>query len=71
MCLARVSHASYWISARLDTEFAFVFVHSVRFVWVPCTIHGTYKYFFLAKTTLKLDLMALFTHLKIILLQYF
>ena len=27
--------------------------------------------FFLAKTTLKLGLMALFTHLKIILLQYF
>ena len=34
------------VSARLDTEFAFAFVHSVRFVWVPCTVHGTRKYFF-------------------------
>ena len=56
------------VSARLDTEFAFAFVHSVRFVWVPCTVHGTRKYFFPVKTTLKLGPTTLFIHLKIILL---
>ena len=40
-------------------------------MWVQCTIYETRKYFFLAKTTLKLGLTVLFTHLKIILLQYF
>ena len=38
---------------------------SVFFVWVPYTVHGTHKYFFSAKTTLKLGPTALFTHLKL------
>ena len=55
----------------MDTKFAFAFVHSMRFVWVPCTVHETRKYIFLTKTTLKLGSTILFTHLKIILLQCF
>ena len=42
------------------------------FWWVSCTVYGTCKYFFsFTKITLKLGPMILFTHLKIILLQYF
>ena len=41
------------------------------FQWVPCTVHGTCKYFFSTKTTLKLGPTTLFTYLKIILLQCF
>ena len=37
----------------------------------PCTVHGTYKFHFSATFSLKMDLMALFTYLKMILLQYF
>ena len=39
--------------------------------WVPCIVYWTCKYFFQQKKTLKLGPTALFTHLKIILLQYF
>ena len=55
------------------TLFFFLVVekHISAFQWVPCTIHGTHKPHFLAKFSLKMDLTALFTHLKIILLQYF
>ena len=38
---------------------------------VPCTIHKTYKPHFSAIFSLKMGLMALFTYLKFILLQYF
>ena len=55
----------------MDTEFAFAFVYSMRFVWVLCTVYETRKYIFLTKTTLKLGSTILFTHLKIILLQCF
>ena len=39
--------------------------------WVPCTIHKTHKSLFSTKLSLKINHTALFTHLKIILLQYF
>ena len=38
------------------------------FQWVLCTVHGTHKPLFSVKLSLKIGLMALFTHLKIILL---
>ena len=41
------------------------------FQWVLCIVHGTYKPLFSTKLSLKMDPIALFTHLKIILLQYF
>ena len=36
--------------------------------WVPCTVYGTHKHLFLTKLLLKMGPIALFTHLKIILL---
>ena len=39
--------------------------------WVPCTVYGTHKSHFSATFSLKMDSTVLFTHLKIILLQYF
>ena len=36
-----------------------------------CTVHGSYKLQFSVTFSLKMDLTVLFTHLKIILLQYF
>ena len=39
--------------------------------WVLCTVHGTYKFHFSATFSLKISLTALFTYLKIILLQCF
>ena len=41
------------------------------FQWVSYTVHGIHKLLFLTKLLLKISLTALFTHLKIILLQYF
>ena len=37
----------------MDTKFAFAFVHSMRFVWVTCTVHETCKYFFFNKNNFK------------------
>ena len=42
-----------------------------EFQWVPCTVRGTYKPLFPTKLSLKMSPTALFTHLKIILLQCF
>ena len=39
--------------------------------WVSCTVHNTHKLSNSTKLSLKLSFMALFTHLKIILLQCF
>ena len=58
------------ISLCLGSAFC-AFSNCAFLLWIQCTVHGTHKYFFLAKTTLKLGLTALFTHLKIILLHYF
>ena len=41
------------------------------FQWVLCTVHGTHKPLYSATFSLKMGLTALFTHLKIILLQCF
>ena len=41
------------------------------FQWVSCTVHETYKPLFSTKYSLKIGSTTLFTHLKIILLQYF
>ena len=49
----------------------YVFAGVWHFVWVLCSIYGTYKPLFLVKFSLKMGLTILFTHLKIILLQYF
>ena len=40
------------------------------FLWISCIVHMTRKSLIYAKFSLKLNLTALFTHLKIILLQY-
>ena len=40
-------------------------------MWVSCTVHEIHKLHFLAIFSLKIGFTALFTHLKIILLQYF
>ena len=71
------------LSIRLDTDekasiyvcifFFFFFFEkrdSVAFMllWVLCTIYGIHKPLFSAKLSLKIGLMALFIHLKIILL---
>ena len=39
--------------------------------WVMCTVHGTHKLHFSSIFSLKIGPTVLFTHLKIILLQYF
>ena len=39
--------------------------------WIPCTVHETHKNHFSATFSLKMSLTALFTYLKIILLQCF
>ena len=39
--------------------------------WVLCTVYETHKSHFSATFLLKIGLIVLFTHLKIILLQYF
>ena len=39
--------------------------------WVLCTVHGIHKPLFSTKLSLKMGLIVLFTHLKIILLQCF
>ena len=41
---------------------------TVHTSWVSCTVHETYKPYFSAIFSLKMGLMVLFTHLKIILL---
>ena len=57
--------------------FPFFFFFSWAFLWllaflvVQCTVHGTYKPLFSTKLLLKMGFTALFTHLKIILLQCF
>ena len=53
--------------------FFFLFGKSAfqHFQWVPCTVYGTHKSLFSHKLSLKMGLMILFTHLKIILLQCF
>ena len=60
-------HGIHYLLSRPNTELKFVTqvgpVHYSR--------HGTHKPFFSATSSLKIDLTALFTYLKIILLQYF
>ena len=41
------------------------------FQWIPCTVHGTHKHIFSVKFSLKIGHTALFTYLKMILLQCF
>ena len=48
-----------------------LFNHFLTYKWVLYTIYETYKYHFSIIFSLKIDLTVLFTHLKIILLQYF
>ena len=48
-----------------------LFSHISAHQWVPCTVHKTHKPHFLAIFLLKIGPTVLFTHLKIILLQYF
>ena len=61
-----------WIQLfpRLRLHFFFflkrVSVAMVVFLWVRCTVHETYKLLFSTKLSLKMSLIALFTHLKII-----
>ena len=66
-----------WVFAFSNFFFFFLaaqFEFSINFKphkWVPCTIHETRKPHFSATFSLKMGLKVLFTHLKIILLQYF
>ena len=73
------------LSIHLDTEFGafrsafslffFFFwkdcVAIMNFQWVPCIVHETHKPLYSANFSLKISPTALFTYLKIILLQYF
>ena len=52
-------------------EFGLISAHLCLCQWVTCAIHGTHKLSNSVKFSLKLGSTALFTHLKIILLQYF
>ena len=64
-----------WIQLSHICVFVFFWKHVsvavVVFQWVLCTIHETHKLLFSTKLSLKIGPMALFTHLKNILLQYF
>ena len=59
------------LSMGLDTNASVFVLSHAFFVSVQCTVHGTRKYRFQYIFFLKLDFIVLFTHLKIILLQYF
>ena len=62
----------YFFNIRLDLFFIEgVYVAVVVFQWVPCIVYRTHKPLFSTKLSLKMGLTALFTHLKIILLQCF
>ena len=56
------------ITSAFHIFFFFLRIALTEFQWVSCTIHGTHKPLFSTKLSLKMDLTALFTHLKIILL---
>ena len=80
-CDPSVSHG---LKLGLDTDekervcvcvsFFFFFEHFMTVVshqWIQCTVYETHKLFFSATFSLKISPTVLFTHLKIILLQYF
>ena len=61
-------------SVCLDSASAYTFFFFLPFFahqWVSCTVHKTHTPYFLVIFSLKIGLTVLFTHLKIILLQYF
>ena len=65
---------TYGVCGSSLSIFSFFFFFN-RNLWLfscePCTVHGTHKHHFLATFSLKMSPTALFTHLKIILLQCF
>ena len=73
------SYYSFGFSLSVSSVYVFFFFSFLKHVslalgtvqWVPCTVHETHKPLFSTKNSLKMGLMALFTHLKIILLQCF
>ena len=81
--LSKVFHLSYFISKQTHPQYAFgqSFFSlrlrlRLRFVFFGfflemCISDGIYKHLSLPKVSLKMDLIVLFTHLKIILLHYF
>ena len=60
-----------WKQLITPVSFFFFLRNTVAVQWVPCAVHETHKPLFSIKFLLKMDSMTLFTHLKIILLQYF
>ena len=76
LLLVACSGSSFRLSCLTANEFFFFFFHvntdaHLRFFCRSRALFTGPASTFFAKTTLKLGLMALFTHLKIILLQYF
>ena len=62
----RCGYCSWTVATLFDFSINFL-----SYQWVPCTVHGTYKFHFSSIFSLKMDLTVLFTYLKIILLQCF
>ena len=60
-----------WKQLITPASFFFFLRNTVTIQWVPCAVHETHKSLFSINFLLKMDSMTLFTHLKIILLQYF
>ena len=77
-CLSKISIQFSTLRTRLDNDemhlFFFFFLRSTflwlwwLFQWVTCIVHVTHKPLFSTKLSLKIGPMALFIHLKIILL---
>ena len=71
----------FFFLARVSGDKRLLFMNSSRTIWlfnpflahqwIPCTVHKTHKSHFSTTFSLKMGLTVLFTHLKIILLQYF
>ena len=68
---AKLAVSKRTFSLRLDSIYVTSRLAFGLFVSVPCTVHWTRKYFFPIKNNFKIELITLFTHLKIILLQCF
>ena len=68
-------HSCQWVPCIVHGTHTTSNVHKLALLWhcqwVPCTVHETHKSYFSATFSLKMGPTALFTHLKIILLQCF
>ena len=60
-----------WLLFMYSSRILLTFQPLLSVPWVPWTVHGIHKLHFSATSSLKMSPTILFTHLKIILLQYF